>query len=180
MRLKDKKVKTELFYCPDCDRYLELPVAVGRKRCPACSNKHNHEKIKKNSRERYASMTEEEKAAFLKAKQEKKADVSQPTKTPEELEEELRYNTQRKQCVKCRHWTNDGANQERFCHYYLRYGVGHRRDKGNGPGDCRSFDPRRKRTYAEQRAYAKAQLLKAEADHYAQQPRKEEKENATR
>ena len=177
---KEKKIKTELFYCPDCDRYLELPVAVGRKRCPACSNKHNHDMINKTNRERYAAMTEEEKAAFLKYKQEKKAASNKPMKTQEELEAEQRYNTQRKQCVKCLYWASDCANVEKFCHYYLRYGVGHRRDKGNGPGDCRSFEHRRKRTKEERLAHGRARLVAAEADCYAQKPRQEEKENATR
>lgn len=180
MKPSERKIPTELFYCPDCDRYLELPVSFGRKRCPKCSNKHSHDVLNKTNRERYAAMSEEEKAALLKYKRDKKATSIRPAKTQEDLEFERRYNIQRKQCEKCLHWTNDGANVEKFCHYYLRHGVGHRRDKGNGPGDCRSFEPRRKRTKQERLAHGKERLALTEVELYAQKPRKEEQENATR
>lgn len=180
MRPKEKKSYTELFYCPDCDRYMELPVAVGRKRCPECSITYNHELINRVNRERYAAMTAEERSAFLKNRRKKKEETARSTKTPEDLEFERRYNIQRKQCEKCLYWASDCANVERFCHFYLRHGVGHRRDKGNGPGDCRSFSPKRRRTKQERLAHGKERLALTEAELYAQKPRKEEQENATR
>ena len=96
------------------------------------------------------------------------------------LTEAQRYAIQSKQCKGCIHWANDGADGMSFCHYYLRHGVFHRRDKGSGPGDCRSFEPRRTRTRKERADYSRRRLEETEADFFGSRPRKEDYANETR
>lgn len=82
------------------------------------------------------------------------------------------YLLQRKQCKGCNWWRQCDGNLSPICHYYLIHGAGHRRDPGNGPGDCRSFEPKQKRSRKQIVEDAKKVLELIEKDNHAQQPRK--------
>ena len=164
---KTREIKKEPFLCPRCGRTLLLKFDKRRKLCKECAIQKN----KEDTRAWYA--------AALKEKAEYKQMAKADAPKPKEDEETRRYKLQRKQCIGCHYYANDGGDKSRYCHYCLR--TKRLRDKGNGPGDCRSFEPRRKRTKEEKDAHARAQLVQTEAEYYAQKPRKkEEQENATR
>lgn len=169
-RPKDRKspeIKMEPFLCPRCGRTFLLKHDKRRKLCKECSILKN----KEDTRARVAAALNEK----AKYKQMAKPEPPKP-----KVDEETRlYKLQHKQCVGCHYYSNDGGDKSKFCHYCLR--TKRLRDKGNGPGDCRSFEPKRKRTQEEKMAHAREHLIQTEAERYAQKPRKkEEQENATR
>lgn len=164
---KTREIRKEPFLCPRCGRTFLLKFDKRRKLCKECSVQKNRE----DSQARYAALMKEK----AKYKQMEKADAPKP-----KLDEQAqRYKLQHKQCVGCHYYSNDGGDKSKFCHYCLR--TKRLRDKGNGPGDCRSFEPKRKRTQEEKMAHAREHLIETEAERYAQKPRKkEEQENAIR
>lgn len=152
------------FTCPKCGRTVMLVANAQRRMCPDCAK----EKNRLEARERYLKDKE---SVRIKNEALKKV-VAQKEQVDEVPGLE--------QCRKC-HWGRGSSGTTDFCcHYYLIHGVGHRRDPGNGPGDCRSFEPRRKRSKKAASLEARSILARIEAEVYAQQPRKEDEGSAIR
>ena len=178
MRVKPD-TKKQPYTCPVCGRTLDLYFVPNRKSCPECSARLSKQRSKQRREERKAQQRAQEACRREKAWEETPQHIREKTDDAG-LTEAQRYAIQAKQCKGCIHWTNDGADGMCFCHYYLRNGVFHRRDPGNGPGDCRSFEPRRPRTQKERADYSRRRLEETEADFVGSRPRKEDYANETR
>ena len=119
------------FYCPRCDRTLDLPYAKARKLCPECAAKAAKE------RDRLKQMERREETRFKKQQKRialERAKAAKRTVT----ETDRRIKEQCKQCKNCAYRFKDCDYV--FCDYI--FWNGHSRDRGNGPGDCRSFVPK--------------------------------------
>ena len=162
-RKSPKKVMAP-YTCPDCGKTQILVVSKRRQRCPDCAKAWN----KKESSLRLSRMMKDNhKIRYngIRREQEKK---------PELTEDEKAHRKQVKQCKGCHWWRSEDGGCNPCCHYYLRHGVGHRRDPGDGPGDCRSFAPKRAVTRKQLADEARRILEQIERDAYAQQPRWED------
>ena len=150
------------FFCPDCGNIYILPLHGSRRRCRDCAEEKNRRERKAHYQRVMAEQARNKKEAESKKAEE------------EALEEEVLGLAQ---CRKC-HWYRGSSGETGFCcHYYLLNGIGHRRDPGNGPGDCRSFEPKKRRS-RKQMADASRKLLEAiEADVFGQLTRKGDKPN---
>ena len=119
------------FYCPGCERTLELPYAKARKLCPECAAKAAKERDRLSQLERREETRfrkQQKRIALARAKEEKLF----VTETDKRIRE------QSKQCKNCAYLFKDCDYV--FCDFI--YWNGHSRDRGNGPGDCRSFVPK--------------------------------------
>lgn len=119
------------FYCPACDRTFELPYAKARKLCPECAAQAAKERTRQLQQERKEETRfkrQQKQIALQKAKEEKQIVT----------EQDKRIKEQSKQCEGCAYLFKDCDYV--FCDYV--YWNGHSRDKGDGPGDCRSFVPK--------------------------------------
>ena len=150
------------FYCPDCEQTLDLPFVPNRKRCPNCATAHakkrDEEKSKRN-REIYKERTK------LKNENQQKTEKKPPELTAmQKMDAELNARTalQLKQCRKCEYFRKELGNYE-YCDFISW--TGHITEKGNGPGDCRSFLKRGTKGKAERMARRKLALARSEADH---------------
>ena len=163
-RDKDKKYTRSLvpFTCPRCGRTTIMAYSNLRTLCPECRKEENRVK----SRERAQCYN-----AILREKNEALKPVASK---PKVTEEDKAYRKQKKQCKHCQWWRSAGDVANHCCHYYLIHGVGHRRDPGNGPGDCHSFEPKKKMSRKELCDEARKLLERIEAESYAQQPRSED------
>jgi len=155
-RMNDKAAKWAPFTCQLCGETKMLPFSFGRKYCPDCSITANRMATREWTRTNPKPK-----------KKKKKKEVRQ--KTDDELFDERILQQYRLQCKSCRWWSKGEHNTPfgAHCGYYLYHGVGHRVDHGNGPGDCRCFEPRRKRAKSERVAYSSEQLRRAEAENHA-------------
>lgn len=156
-RGKDGTTKMGDFTCPDCGKTYLLPVNANRRRCVACASERN----RKARREHYRRLMAEQ------------AIINAAAKAEVQKEREVR-DLDLHQCRKC-HWWRGGSGGDMCCHYYLLHGIGHRRDPGNGPGDCRSFEPKRKRSKQEVADENRRLLEIIEADYSGQQAQKGER-----
>lgn len=161
-RDKERKSPTKNiapFTCPLCGRTVMLVANAQRRMCPDCAK----EKNRLEARERYLKDKE---SIRIKNEALKKA---------KEQEEQVDEVPGLEQCRKCHWWRGSSGTTGFCCHYYLLHGIGHRRDPGNGPGDCRSFEPKRKRSKQEV-SYENRRLLEIiEADYNGQKVQKGEK-----
>ena len=160
-RKAPKKVMAE-YTCPECGKTQTLVVCKKRQRCPECSK----EKNRRDSRERLSNE--------LKTSIKIKNEGLEPAvvKKPELSDEEKAYRKQVKQCTGCHWWRSCDGGSTHLCHYYIRHGLGFRRDPGNGPGDCRSFESKKRLSRKQMVEEARKLLEQIEKDCYAQQPRK--------
>lgn len=170
VRDKDRKSVPKVmgeYTCPECGKTQILVVSKKRQRCPDCARARN----KKAASARFAKEIKDSRKIMregLKPAAPKKSELS---------EEEKAYRKQLKQCKGCHWWRSNDGGSTHCCHYYLRHGVGYRRDKGNGPGDCRSFEPKKKLSRKQMIEEAKKILEQIEADYNGQKPQKGEKAN---
>lgn len=66
-------------------------------------------------------------------------------------------------CHKCRYRMFDASNERvNGCDFVSH--TGHLRDRGNGPGDCRSFEPIKPETKKERVARYQRSLMRSEAN----------------
>lgn len=156
--------KSELvpWLCPVCGETKMLPRvgSAKRKACPIC-----REKLRK---ERYASWYEKNKAEKKPQARQIIEKVSQPAPPKEKTADALLNERIRRQitvqCVKCDWYRCGDSGVNPCCTFYLRHGAGHRVDPGNGPGDCRMFAPKGKRSKKARIEEKKNLLAKIEAD----------------
>jgi hypothetical protein len=135
-----------------------LVASAQRQMCPDCARLKN----RMESRERY--LRDKESIQIKK-------EALKKTEAPKEKAEKV---PGEEQCEKCHWWRGSSGESDYCCHYYLIKGIGHRRDPGNGPGDCRSFEPKRKRSKKAASLESSRILAQIEAEVYAQQPRMED------
>ena len=161
-RARDYKSELVPWLCPVCGETKMLP-RVGsktRKACPDCR--------KKLQKEQYASWYEKNKAAQKPQEGQTPKAVAQSAPPKEKTADELlnaRIQLQIKlQCKMCDWYRCGDSGVNPCCTYYLRHGVGHRVDHGKGPGDCRMFVPKGKRSQKARIEENKNTLAKIEAD----------------
>lgn len=125
-------MESYLFFCPGCGEIIPLGSAQpNRKLCPQCTVRKAQAELlaeDKKCRERYKA----QRADYL-------TPVSRPL-TMTQLSDALfdvKRTEQLKQCVKCAYVGGKGSGM--FCDFIAH--TGYTRDKGSGPGDCRSFSP---------------------------------------
>ena len=136
--------------CPDCGRVAEYGKRK-RERCPDCQRKRNN---RQNS-ESFKKLFKENSEFRLAMKQDKKeADEFGRERAKRDAEIDARSREYiKKQCRVCKYQLRQGAKNQKRCIGcdYIAW-KGHSADKGNGPGDCRSFEPETKETHAERKA----------------------------
>lgn len=150
----------EMFLCPECGETWLLVYHPLRIRCPECNKRKN----RAESRRRAQQMKEDLGI--------KRGALKETPETKKSSQVDKDFQKQTKQCQGCHWWRSDAGGTGFCCHYYLIHGVGHRRDPGNGPGDCRSFEPKKLLSRKQMVEDAKKLLEQIEKDYYAQMPRK--------
>lgn len=126
------------FTCPDCGQTFELKYVPNRLRCPECAKIH-------------AKLIDKE--GELRRRERKKMSLPPKSKTPNaDAEQDERLRKQMEQCRTCGYLFRDGT--VKFCDYISW--MGHSRDHGTGPGDCRSYIPREKITNEQRKARQKS------------------------
>lgn len=145
--------------CARCGREVEAR-GNQKKYCDECAKIAADERSRKHSEERRRE--ERENAAIVMAA------FAKPEKNPklelqkaQDKELDARIAKQNKQCRKCDYCYKDGSIA--FCDYISH--EGHSRDRGEGPGKCGSFKPRRKWTKAERMERVRKSLLRSEANN---------------
>lgn len=147
------------FFCPDCEKTLDLPYVPNRKRCPDCAHAHakiHDEETRKKNREIYR---ERKQAKREQAAKEKAKEMTPQQKRDAELDAKTAL--QLKQCRKCEYCRKEFGLE--YCDFISWHG--HSTDKGNSPGDCRSFLKRGTKGREERMARRKMALARSEADH---------------
>lgn len=156
-----------MFNCLRCGREAEQSVCNNRRYCPECSKIMERERAKiasiRNNREMKESL-EIKKQTNRDQKKEETALAEAKKKADAELD--ARSAKQRKQCQKCKYQLRHGSDGKMYCIGcdYISWKK-HSRDKGNGPGDCRSFEPMKKETKAERIARSREAMLAVEANN---------------
>lgn len=136
--------------CPDCGQVAEYGKRK-RERCPACQKKRNVSQTRESAKK----LLKENSEFRLAIKQDKKeADEFGRERDKRDAEIDARSRKQiRLQCQFCKYQLRNHSNRQDRCIGcdYIAW-KGHSTDKGNGPGDCRSFEPETKETNAERKA----------------------------
>lgn len=152
------------FICPNCGKETQQGERNNRRYCPECVAKRKKEREKENlrtllkehvQRKRLFERGKEEPGKFAKERAERDAEID--ARSREYI---------RKQCRFCKYQLREGSNNVYHCigcDYIAR--TGHRSDKGNGPGDCRSFEPMTKETKEERIARSREAMLAVEANN---------------
>lgn len=154
-----------MFNCQRCGVEIDQNIRYSRKYCPECAEIMRLERDRQYSRER---MAEERETNAIKAagKQvEKSAFLEERRKADAELDARSRKQIQL-QCRFCKYQLRQGSNNKLYCIGcdYISWKK-HSRDKGNGPGDCRSFEPMTKEGEAERIERRRKALLEFEANN---------------
>lgn len=166
-----------IFICLRCGSENEQSKHNNRKYCPECAVAMRLERSRVSSAERNVAVKES--IAIKNLQQKKEVNALADAKKAADAELDARSAKQRK--LQCR-----------FCKYRLRCGTngtitagcdyvsweGHSRDKGNGPGDCRSFAPESEETKAERIERRRGAMQKSEANHAFNYGEKMRKENS--
>lgn len=147
------------FTCPVCGVTQNLTYVGNRKKCPDCAREW--------AKIRTAKLHEEKGEIYnarKKAKEQQKKAEKEATMTPQQkldAEQNARIALKMKQCRKCEYYCKEYGLE--YCDFISWHG--HSTEKGNGPGDCRSF--RRKGTITPEERMARRQiaLSTSEADH---------------
>ena len=155
------------FDCPRCGRTLMLAEDKKRKFCPECNYKVQRERFLAFQKEQSAAEKEEaarrarerERAKRERKRAELEAQFGLAEKRAADAAFNAKIDIQRKQCEKCFYYAHHDGHT-RFCHYCIH--TGELRDKGNGPGDCRSFLKRRRMTKSERMAFVRRRLDEVE------------------
>ena len=124
-----------LYVCPVCkDTVLLGNIQINRKMCPSCRIKQEQNRILEEHR-RISAIYKAQRNRFF---------INTPVRRPlteTQLADALldaKSKIQLEQCKKCRFSCGKGINL--FCDYITE--KKRSRNKGSGPGDCRSFIPR--------------------------------------
>lgn len=150
------------FICPLCGKEAEQAVTNNRQYCPECRRRRNLENAK-----RWRQAEKERNGGKLPARSKKiKSGDFTDAQKAHDAEIDKRSREQIKlQCRFCKYQLRTGSNNQSACigcdHISWK---GHSTDKGNGPGDCRSFEPLTKQTKAERMARRKRAISISEAD----------------
>lgn len=157
-----------IFVCPKCGKTLMQERITVRKLCTECAKAKDRERSKiasiRNNREMKESL------AIKKQKnqeQKKGENALSEAKKKADAELDARSAKQRKQCQKCKYQLRrQGTAGKMYCIGcdYIAW-EGHSRDKGNGPGDCRSFEPLTKESEAERIERRRKALQAIEANN---------------
>jgi hypothetical protein len=157
--------KNDFFICPDCGRET-VKTGTSQKYCKTCSKRRQREQSNKASYLRLQQ--EKENNAIKKAgKQiEKRNHAALEEQKAHDAEIDARSKKQiQLQCRFCKYQLRQGTSCQNRCIGcdYISW-KGHSTDKGNGVGDCRSFEPLTKETKAERTARRKRAISISEAD----------------
>lgn len=166
MEQGERKVM-DTFICTHCGKETENTKGNRRKVCPDCAKERTREYNRNASKIRL--LQEKESNAIKKAgkQTEKRDQAALEAKKAHDAEIDARSRKQiQLQCRKCKYQLKVGcANQKRCigCDYISW--KGHSTDKGNGVGDCRSFEPLTKETKAERIARRERAISISEANN---------------
>ena len=150
------------FICRECGKETHQAITGNKQFCTDCSRRRNAENTKRCFQEQ-----KEKNGGKWPAKPPKPKTVD-PTdeQTAHDAEIDKRSREQIKlQCRFCKYQLKSGSNNKSECIGcdYISW-KGHSTDKGNGPGDCRSFEPLTKKTKAERIARRKRAISISEAN----------------
>ena len=153
------------FICPDCGRET-VKTGTSQKYCKTCSKRRQREQTNKASYLRLAE--EKENSAIVKASKqtEKRDQTALKEQMAHDAEIDARSRKQIKlQCQFCKYQLRHHSNCQDRCIGcdYISW-KGHSHDKGNGVGDCRSFEPLTEETQEERTARRKRAISISEAD----------------
>ena len=162
-----KRGELSPFTCPTCGQTLELPFAANRKRCPRCSYKHGKELAREQDRERKEQYKKDARAREKQAKEAaRKAAAAKAAAQAAAHDAEIDAGSKKEirlLCHRCVYRMYDPNKEKTIgCNYLLW--KGHSRDKGNGPGDCRSFVPLTSKTKQERAEHIRRAMALSEAD----------------
>lgn len=164
MEQGERKVM-DTFICTHCGKETENTKGNRRKVCPDCAKERTREYNRNASKIRL--LQEKESNAIKNAgKQTEKRETALEAKKAHDAEIDARSRKQiQLQCQFCKYQLKSGSNKKSYCIGcdYISW-KGHSTDKGNGPGDCRSFEPLTKQTKAERIARRKRAISISEAD----------------
>lgn len=151
------------FICPMCGKEVQQAITGNKQFCSACSRRRNAENTK-----RWFQEQREKNGGKYPVKPPKPKTV-EPTDVQKAHDAEIDARSRKQiqlQCRKCKYQLRAGSNDQMRCIGcdYISW-KGHSTDKGNGPGDCRSFEPLVKETAAELRKRRQKALTISEADH---------------
>ena len=127
--------KLKPFSCPQCGRTIMLSASNKRKICPDCSYENQLQRVRELAKKQRQDRKNE--AAMRKNEPQK------PEENPGHLEmqkhdaeiDARNLLQMQKQCRQCDYYARDCGIE--YCDFYSH--TGRFTDKGNGPGDCRSF-----------------------------------------
>lgn len=151
-----------IIYCLDCGK-PEESKSKRKLYCRECSQRRNRERTRKHYEEVLKKNTRIKKA--LKKPDPQKQKQEERLSRDAEIDARSRKQIQL-QCRKCKYQLRVGCASQMRCIGcdYISW-KGHSTDKGNGPGDCRSFEPMEKKTAAERNKRRRKALTISEADH---------------
>ena len=144
------------FTCPVCNLTFELTYVPNRQRCPDCAR----EWAKIRTAKLHAEKGEIYKARN-KAKEQQKKEATMTPQQKMDAEQNAKIALKMKQCRKCEYYCKEYGLE--YCDFISW--TGHSTDKGNGPGDCRSFRRKGTITQEERKARRQIALAQSEADH---------------
>lgn len=151
------------FICPMCGKETQQAVTGNKQFCTECSRRRNAENTK-----RWFQEQREKNGGKYPVNSPKPKTVEQ-TDAQKAHDEEIDKRSRKQiklQCQFCKYQLKSGSNNESECIGcdYISW-KGHSTDKGNGPGDCRSFEPLTKKTKAERIARRKRAITISEANN---------------
>lgn len=150
------------FICPGCGKEAKQAITGNKQFCADCIRRRNAE----NTRRWFQEQREKNGGKY--PVKPPKPKIAEPTdaKKAHDAEIDKRSREQIKlQCRFCKYQLKSGSNNKSECigcDYISR--KGHSTDKGNGPGDCRSFEPLTKQTKAERIARRKRAISISESN----------------
>ena len=134
--------------CPECGRETEYGSRK-RQRCPECQKKRSQ--LRNNAEDKELFRQHKAiKAVLRQSKEEPTSIAKERAKRDAEIDARSRAYI-KKQCRFCKYRLRGGHNNKYTlgCDYVSWQG--RLSDKGNGPGDCRSFEPEVEETRAERK-----------------------------
>lgn len=147
------------FTCPVCGITQDLTYVGNRKKCPDCAREWAKIRTAKTHADKKDIYQERKKAKEQQKKVEKEVTLTPQQKL--DAEQNARMALQMKQCRKCAYHCKEYGLE--YCDFISWHG--HSTEKGNGPGDCRSFRPKGTIKPSDRIARRKIALARSEADH---------------
>ena len=143
------------FTCLICGQTFEMPHAHNRKYCPECAKIAKRESMRKTNHEaRQQAKANASMAAFPTVNERRKLDAKMDARSAKYIELQCRF---------CAYRLYNGSTNVTYgCDHLIK--TGRRADKGNGPGDCRSFKHKDEVSRNSRIDYRKKNLALLEAD----------------